>query len=922
MSRAARVLLALVVCALAAASGFQATSRLAPEQLEEQVLGWLERATGRPAEIASLRIKVGLPVQLEGSGLRLWDGALTAERASARIDVISLLVGRPRLTSLRLDGAHLRVEKLPKGTWQPPIFGKPPAPRPEPALEPLRAIEGVFRLLLARPFLADTLIVRRSRISLIHPPPSGDGEPVRIELANLGGRLLHSRLFGDARLFLRSRVFTDGVDRGVLEWNGSRATDASIHVTMAATGFDLAVVEPYLRGLRGRAHLIGVVDGVVDYATAHAGVGELELELAARHFSASLGERGARPLAVEALSVKMGVDVSEDRVSLRGTHVSAGGLDFGLDGALERPLGEDSPARLTVTLAELTVDPESARSLAGWLPSAGRERFLSLVERLRSGHVVAAEVSGEASLGRWRDSLAGHFDRLPDGFELSARLDDVAIQVDEANLLEQLDVDLAFADDTLTAADASALLNGEPLPNLDLSFQGLSTMLATAVARPERASGARALVGITPLWEMLRPEPGTSAPASAPSRIELELDHLSHPALLWPISDVRVELQLEAGSEGLHTSLHHGRWGAAEIDGEIDWTLGPERRLAIRLVAASPTAGTPGPAAELATLPPPERARPGPGEDRAWASGRVQIGPVAGTRWRHRALRARVEAVAGEVRLDQLEVELEPGGLLVGSVGLDLGHADRVPYRAQLAVRDGDASALTHLLGADPDLVTGWVALGARLAGTLVPGRPLLHDANGRMGLSARDGTLRRSVPPMLALALASGAFNPFASVDRIDYERLESTLRMSDGVLSSDALELDGPDLRLFASGSIDLRESPPVLDAEVVLFLFRQLDRALELIPLVNVLLLGENDNLLAAYFGLVGPWDEPIASAKPLRTIEEGPTDLVTRRIPAIVTKGIKALGGLIWRPKPDASQAGPAGDAESPAARSAR
>jgi hypothetical protein len=145
----------------------------------------------------------------------------------------------------------------------------------------------------------------------------------------------------------------------------------------------------------------------------------------------------------------------------------------------------------------------------------------------------------------------------------------------------------------------------------------------------------------------------------------------------------------------------------------------------------------------------------------------------------------------------------------------------------------------------------------------------------------------------------------------------------MVEGVLSSEGVELDGPDLRLFASGSIDLRQAPAALDAEVVLFLFRQLDRALELIPLVNVLLLGENQNLLAAYFELVGTWDEPIASAKPLRTIEEGPTDLLTRRIPGIVAKGMKALGGLLVGPKPEATQPGPAeADANSPEARSAQ
>jgi hypothetical protein len=433
-------------------------------------------------------------------------------------------------------------------------------------------------------------------------------------------------------------------------------------------------------------------------------------------------------------------------------------------------------------------------------------------------------------------------------------------------------------------------------------------------------SGAEALVGVTPLWERLRPQPG--APESAPPRIALHLDHLNHPALLWPLRDVAVELQLETGSDGLRMAVSQCHWAGVVLDGEVDWALSPERRIGIRLAAQAPSADGAelGPIAESLSDPLPTAE----GEAHPWAAGRVEVGPVAGPGWRHRALRARFAAVGGEIRLEEVSAELAPRGSLVGTADLDLGLADRVPYRAQLAVTGGDASAITALFGADPDLVTGDVALAARLQGTLVPERPLLHDANGRIGLSARDGTLRRSVPPMLALALASGAFNPFSKLDRIRYERIESALFVSEGQLSSDALKLDGPDLRLFASGSIDMRESPYALDVEVVLFLFRQLDRALELIPLLNVLLLGENENLLAAYFELVGTWDQPVASAKPLRTIEEGPTDLLTRRIPSIVSQGVKALGGLLFAPSskappdPTGAEGRAEADAKPPAA----
>ena len=86
--------------------------------------------------------------------------------------------------------------------------------------------------------------------------------------------------------------------------------------------------------------------------------------------------------------------------------------------------------------------------------------------------------------------------------------------------------------------------------------------------------------------------------------------------------------------------------------------------------------------------------------------------------------------------------------------------------------------------------------------------------------------------------------------------------LRFDSGKLSTQRLEVEGPDLRLFAEGSIDLRQKPNALDAEIALFLFRQLDWALVKIPIVSQLLLGENKNLVAAYFQLVGSWQEPVA------------------------------------------------------------
>jgi hypothetical protein len=122
---------------------------------------------------------------------------------------------------------------------------------------------------------------------------------------------------------------------------------------------------------------------------------------------------------------------------------------------------------------------------------------------------------------------------------------------------------------------------------------------------------------------------------------------------------------------------------------------------------------------------------------------------------------------------------------------------------------------------------------------------------------------------------------------------------------MSTAGFSLDGPDLRVFATGELDLMRPPQEVDAQVALYLFRQIDTILEKIPIVNFLLLGTNNNLVGAHFRLTGPWDDPKATAVPLRAlasgpasiVEQGPTSLVLQTIPMFMMKGIQAIESML-------------------------
>lgn len=928
MPRSVRFLIAAAVVLLAAAAGFQVASALGPERLRQEVEAWLARSTRAEAQIASLRLVVGFPIRLEGTGLRLYDGALTVERASARIDVVSLLLGSPRLTRLRLDGAHLRARLSPEGVWSPPIFRASESDVEEPALAPLRAIEGATRFLLTAPLLADTLVVRRSHIKLVYPDPSGSGTPATLALESVNGRLLHSRLFGDARLFLRVRLEQDGKERGRLEWNGTRDEAGAMQLTMAAIGVDLTTLSSFVRGARPGASLAGTLDGVADFSTAEPGVGRLELDLAARDVEtspvSSSGGSPVAPLTVPSLLLRMRVDVAPDRVVLSDARIGIGALDFSLDARIERPLRDVAPATVNLALSELPMAPDTARKLASWLPVSARRRVDSLAERVRSGRLVRAELSGEAEVRRWRDLLEGRLEALPQGFRLGFELDDMEIEVDAANRLEHLSASVSFEHDTLEVQRATADLNGGPLPELQLSFRGASKLLAAPPEERSMTASARALVGLTPLFAFLRGEPKETSESAKPTRIVLDFDRLEHPALIWPMHDVRMQLELEPRSNGVRLEVEHCAWAGVSLDGMVDWTLQPEQRLAIDLTASETAASEAG-TAPAATGPealaaPGGAAPPSKGAGRPWMVGRFGMGAIDSPVWTQRDARGRFSAVGGELRLEGVGIGLDPVGELSGEVTLDLTVPDAVPYRARLALVGADLAHVIAQHGAQGELATGTLDVKGRLSGSLVPHLALLHDASGSLHLDCVDGAIQRSVPPVFALALASSSLNPFSRRDELHYDRASADFELDHGRLETDGLDIVGPDIRLFASGSLDLSKSPHAVDAEVALFLFRQVDRALELIPIVNVLLLGENQNLLAAYFQLTGTWEKPVATAKPLRTLSEGPGDVLTKGIPRVVKRGLTAIGDWFRQGggEQDQEQAAPAPPKPPPAA----
>ncbi len=861
---------------------------LDPARLRAEVETLLADAIQGPVEIAELRLVWGFPVYLDGSGLRLWDGALNVERARARIDVLSLLTGRPRLTRLRLDRADLKLTQSADGSWQPGLIPKgTPGPASEALLAPFRTIEGTARFLLSRPFVADSLLVRDGRLSVTRASAEG-AAPTSVQLDSLRGLLHHSRLKGTSALQLRGRWIEGGSALAALEWQGRRERDGPVALTLTAKALQLAALAPALRGLVPDLALRGHLDGVAEFDSAEPGHARFALALTARDLEARAGDpEDTAPLLAPRLSAQLRFALDPDRLAVSDGRVEVGDWALALDAALARPLGPRANTRALLALEGLHLDPGVAHALTGWLPASERSRARSIVDRVREGRLVRGELSGEAPLQHWSDALAGRVDALLPALHVTARLDAVRVALDGSSQLDGVSGRIDWRAGALEVHEGQARLDGQPLPRLDVRFQGLARLLASAEEQRLLHSSAQALLGLTPLYAVL--EPPSDQPGAPPPSIALDLEQVHHRALLWPLRDLHADV--EPREDSIYLEIRSALWAGVPIGGEVELTLRPERHLRIDLQAPEDAA----PVEPVASVPA-SAAQAGAAGEVPWAVGWIEIGPSqSGFPQRH--TRARVRAIGADVRFDDVVCELVPTGRLVGSLELDLSREDAVPYSLAAELREGDLAALIAQRGFQGEFATGGLELSGRLAGSLVPGRPWLHDATGPLILAARDGTLRKNVPPVFALALASDAMNPFSRREWIRYERVDAALAFEAGKLSTEALQLEGPDLRMFASGEIDMRSTPHPVDAEVALFLFRQLDWALVKIPILSDLLLGENRNLVAAYFRLMGTWEQPEAKAQPLRTQQETAGGDIIEGIPRVVTQGMRAIGALL-------------------------
>jgi hypothetical protein len=896
-----RLAVGLSVFAVMAGIGAAISTQIAAERLRDRIEADLSQGLGGDARIGETQLVFAPWPELVASDVEIWLGPrganLQVPRVSARVGLLPLLAGQVRLTRVVLDGARLRIERLADGRWNPDAlsFLSPVEPpegereNPDEFLQPLIALEVISRLVLsARPLFSDSVEVRNGRIAFVDrrvDASLGEGPervPLTLALHGLQGKLSHRRLRGDARLELRARLVDRTGERGSVEWRGRRLRSGGIRIAMAATDLQLDAIEPYMREWLPNARVDGGLSGALIYETPEAGQGRLELDLALREFHARAtpaADGTFGPLDLERVTVGAVLAISPERVHLEQARIEGKRLRIEGDGVIERPMEPSSEARLSLSFHDVSVG--EARDLLGWVPTSDRLDLAALLEPIEDGRLVRFVARGAAPLAGWKELFEGRTLTLPLGFTGEAELAGVRARVGPKNRLDELRGHLSWGGDRLALRDAGALLNGAPLPRPAVSIEGVSNLFAPAAHREAVAFGGQPLLGLKPLWDYLQPsgEPGGSPTSTV---FEVEIEALDHPMFLWPIRGFSG--RVEVAERGVQIAASQGRWAGVPIRVEGEWLFEPEEMLRLQLEASAPARAA---------------AAQGDTDPSQWARGRFRVGAIEGSRWRQRTALGRFRATESRVEIDEVDVELAPTGRLTGRVGLDLSQPEHVPFDFEVDVTQGDVAVLSRTVGLPENSATGSIELIGSLRGRFRPGQSLFAHAVGSANLDATDGRIERTIPSVVVLALASESFNPAAGSESIRYDRVKAELEFSDGIMRSDNFHLDGPDLRVLAEGGVDVARRPHEMSVEVALFLFRQLDRAIDMIPLVSVLLLGSDEGLLAAYYELEGPWAAPEAKLVPLRSLAMGPGAVVFEGVPMVagvpklVLQGIRAI-----------------------------
>ncbi len=189
------------------------------------------------------------------------------------------------------------------------------------------------------------------------------------------------------------------------------------------------------------------------------------------------------------------------------------------------------------------------------------------------------------------------------------------------------------------------------------------------------------------------------------------------------------------------------------------------------------------------------------------------------------------------------------------------------------SVADMDPAPLFMLGGKNPrSPLLGHLNLAADLWGNTDTN--FFETLAGDMSITVRDGTLNKFTLLSRLLSFIDiknwlSAQIPDPRVNGVPFKSIIADFKGSGGLFYTDNFVLQGPVMDITATGSIQFGASS--LDLQVGMFPFDTVNWVLDKIPLIGERIAGTG-KLVAAYFQVSGPIDDPSIVPKPITSVAE--------------------------------------------------
>ncbi len=763
----------------------------------ELVAGALSRMLGRTVQIERLDVSVGLQLELEIEGLRIFaDQRATpgdvpvfeAQRARVRQSWPRLLAGQLVLLDWRLIEPVLQIPS-----------GAPPSKTPERELD------------LSFPFV---------RLEIVN----GTVEWTRPDGEALYGRAIQVSAW---RTGLRGKL--DGHASAVLMHGDRLIGEAAAHLGGSAN-------EPELKAL------------VRDLDLPSLPLGGLALEDGQAQGMLTLrfedgGLKGSAALDVHALRVRIPrfrapLEPEEVRLELSGRwkngvlHLRPEGVrvdDLSLSGDLIVWQGR---VRGALALAPFELGRPDQRLQFLRLLGLRHATWDRIDQRTEAGWVEDFEFRFDLPLDEVDDVLAFRRPLLPEELSGRAQIRDAVYRPrPESPPLEDISATLHLHGNVLAIEGLHMTRGGKPLPEINLSVDGLHRF-----------------VRLPPEERKTPPGPGVPTPGLGPGLAALQFGdegepprfrlvdfYIGYPAFVLPFRNVNGWLTPTEGG-GIRISDAQGVLGGAPALVNAHW----DRSRNVMDVDIQYQDGEAPPAAP---------------QDGAWLDGSFQVETLHLGPWRLDRTHGRLRAVGARAELSDVRAVFSQGQL-VAKGSASFAHERYAPYAFDFEVSEADASEFATYLGLERGRLTGRLFVNGTAQARLEPGRRFLETGTCEIDLRGEDGTVH-DLPLTLAIARVpsvQGLRSLFGQP--LPYDTIQSRLHVEAGQLRVDDFLLEGPELRIMLAGNMDLQSASQDVDMVMALLFLQTVDRMIEQLPVLRDLILGKDRSLVAIYFKLDGP------------------------------------------------------------------